>query len=75
MDALPGAVVVERTKVVVDARPQPEVAGQHPPSVAGAVDVKDGVNDPTHVGAAGPAAGQRLRDQRLYERPLLIGQV
>src|SRR5579872_3640984 len=74
-EQVPGAVARPGLEVVVDGLPGGEVVGQGAPGTALAGEVAEGVDDRTHVGLAGSAAGAGKRDPLVHEGPLRIGQV
>src|SRR5262249_25338828 len=74
VEGVQGAVVPPLVEVTPDGAPGREVLGEVTPLATGPLDVEDRGEDVAHRGLARPAAGVH-RDQRLDERPWLVGQV
>ena len=75
MDALQRAVPVPQHEIVVHRGLGRQVLGQRAPLAAGAEQVHHAVDHLADIDAPFAAAGLARRDQRLDQRPLLIGQV
>src|SRR6516165_12393042 len=70
------SIPLESAEDVVDRRTRREDFGrQIPPLAAGPQKIEDRVHRRAHIGLARPAAGLRLRNQRLQALPLAVAQV
>src|SRR5512135_3090741 len=74
MNLVEGAVGPPLVEIPPDGALGREVHGEVSPLTAGAEDVKDGVEDVSHVGLAGSSAGID-GDVRLDQGPLIVGDV
>src|SRR5712692_3724928 len=73
--ALPDTCIAPLAKVVVDCRPGRVIMGQQPPRAATAQDIKDPIENLTHIHASGAASWLGWRDQGLQDGPFGIREV
>lgn len=75
VDAIERAVVIPAPQVVVHRAARRQVLRQGSPLTAGAEDVHHPIDHRTHIDRPLVATLLRRRDQRVDERPFLVGQV
>ena len=75
MDAVERAVPAPQIEIIVDRRARRQVLGDRPPLAAGAQNIHQAVDDFAHVHRPPVAAALPRRDERLRQRPFLVGQV
>ena len=75
MDAVERAVPAPQIEIIVDRRARRQVLGDRPPLAAGAQHIHQAVDDFTYVHRPPVAAALPRPDERLRQRPFLVGQV
>ncbi len=75
MQPSPGTIVSPLPEVGVDALPRRKVARQHPPLDTTHSQVENGINDQTHIQAAGASACFGRWNQMLDNEPLAVSQI
>ncbi len=75
VDTIERTVPAPQIEIIVDCRARWQVLGNRPPVAAGAQDIHQAIDDFAHVHRSPVAAALGRRNERLHQRPFLVGKV
>src|SRR6266699_7140319 len=74
-DLFPHPFISKPRKIAKDRRARGVLSRQHTPGTPGSQDIKDRIEHRSHIDCAWSSARLLRGDQRLKDRPLLVGEI